>query len=74
MWRSAFVLMAAVLLGGCAGVVQRAAEAHDTALESAEWTICHGASVGSIRRAYGSPDRAAVWRQLCDQAGFDPGL
>lgn len=74
MLRSAILIAALALLGGCASVIQRAAEANDSALESAEWTICNGASVGSIRRAYGSADRAAVWRQLCDQAGFDPGL
>lgn len=62
------VLLAAVL-SGCAYVpvvANRAADANDEAVRSAEWVICKGASVGSIRRAYG--DRPAVWADLCRES------
>ena len=55
-------------LSGCAYVpvaIDRAAAANDEAVTSAEWVICKGASIGSIRRAYG--DRPEVWAQLCKE-------
>jgi hypothetical protein len=59
-------VLATLMLSGCAYVpvaIDRAAAANDEAVTSAEWVICKGASVGSIRRAYG--DRPEVWAELC---------
>lgn len=56
-------------LSGCAYVpvaIDRAADASDEAVKSAEFIICKGASVGSIRRAYG--DRPEVWAELCRES------
>lgn len=54
---------------GCAYVpvaVDRAADANDDAVRSAEWVLCKGASVGSIRRAFN--DRPDVWADLCRES------
>lgn len=62
------LIACAFMLTGCAGVenvIERGAQANDSAVKSAEFVICQGASVGSIRRAYGTEDRAALWRELC---------
>lgn len=58
-----------LILSGCAYVpvaVNRAADANDEAVRSAEWVICKGASVGAIRRAYG--DRPDIWADLCRES------
>ena len=60
------VLTCCLGLVGCtttAEVVDKAADANDAAIRAAEFTICYGASVGSIRRAYG--EREAEWRTFC---------
>lgn len=57
------------LLSGCSilgGVADRAGEVNDEALNAAEFTICHGASIGSIRRHYGSPEKSRIWTELCN--------
>lgn len=72
--------MAGALLAGCAGldVAQRqaadsAARAADEVRETAEWTLCHGISVGAWRRAYASdPGRADGWKRLCSQPEWAP--
>lgn len=44
----------------------RGAEIFDEGLENAEFFICHGASVGSVMRRYGSSqNKALAWRTLC---------
>lgn len=65
-----------VLLTGCSSVdriTTAGAKASDQAISAAEFTICHGASVGSIRRSYGSPERSRIWADLCNSAdSFEP--
>ena len=64
----AIITLLVVYLTGCTTLqtgVDRAASANDTAITTAEWTICRGASVGSVRRAYGDVERAEIWRKLC---------
>ncbi len=59
-----------LLLSGCGtlgDVVQTGREANDTAVDAAIFTLCEGASVGSIRREFGA--RANDWEALCDD-GF----
>ena len=74
-------LIAAALIGlaapGCTSyvhrAVDRAAEVSDDALNAAEFTICRGASIGSIRRHYGEPSRARIWAALCNSTdAFSP--
>lgn len=60
------IVLFSLLLTGCSTldtVIQTGAEANDTAVQAAEFTLCQGASIGAIRRAYG--DRPAIWRELC---------
>jgi hypothetical protein len=70
----ALVALAVVsMLNGCSTLgpavdqaIAGAAKANDEAIRSAEFTLCSGASVGAVRRAYGSPERAKVWQDLCN--------
>ena len=70
------ILAAIILLSGCStlsGLADKAGEINDEALNTAEFTICHGASVGSIRRHYGSPERSKIWAELCNSVDdFNP--
>lgn len=53
-------------LAGCgttAEIVERGADANDAALNAAVFTICSGASIGSVRRKFG--DRMEAWTTLC---------
>ena len=67
-----------VLLAGCgltpegdaarAAIAEKGAQVYDEGLANAEWFLCNAASVGSVRRRYGtSADRAALYRSLCNQ-------
>jgi len=61
-----------LVLFGCDTVpvkelANRGADLNDDALEAAEFTVCYGASVGSIRRKYGSSELAKIWREFCNQ-------
>ena len=69
-----FVIFILAQLSGCARiqkVVDAGAEANDAALLSAEFVICRGASVGAVRRHYGTKEMAAVWREFCQNADGD---
>lgn len=70
------VLIAILVLSGCETlgvVVNQASKVNDEALKTAEFTICNGASVGSIRRRFNTPELAEIWRQVCEeQQGFKP--
>jgi len=58
------------ILAGCGTtreVVDKGAEANDAALNAAEFVICRGASIGSIRRKYSSPELSAVWQDICKE-------
>lgn len=62
----ASLIVFALVASGCAYVpvaVDKASQANDEAVTSAEFVICRGASIGSIRRAFG--DRPDVWAGLC---------
>lgn len=62
------VLILTFLLLGCNTVgklLDVAADVNDESLLSAEFTICHAASVGSVIRRYGTTDKAKAWRELC---------
>ena len=56
------------LTTGCASlsdIGDKGAEYNDTAVDVAIFTLCWGASVGSIRREFG--DRPETWNALCDK-------
>ena len=73
-WLSIFA--AAVLLAGCAftpqgdairsAIKDRGAQAHDEGIVNSVWYLCHGASVGSIRRWLGTSDELPdAYKVLC---------
>ena len=66
------ILIAILLLSGCssiAGLWQKGASANDSALEAARAVVCEGASVGSVKRRYGST--AAQAKEYNDFCGND---
>ena len=74
--RAPLVLAAAVALGGRglthygdaarSAVADYGARAMDEGLANAEFFVCEAASVGSVKRRYGtSEERAEAWRTLC---------
>jgi hypothetical protein len=69
-------ITAAFFLSSCStidGLVTKGSEINDEAVRAAEFALCHGASIGSIRRHYGSEERADVWRKLCaEDKSFTP--
>lgn len=76
----ALALTLSALLGGCASfdAAQRqlagyGATAADKTLESAQWALCQGITVGAWRRAYGAdPVRAQAWSRLCAPPAATP--
>jgi uncharacterized protein YceK len=65
------VAVALLVLSGCASVgiaVDKAAEANDTGVDSAVWYLCHGASIGSIRREFGQ--KPGAWESLCSDSFY----
>ena len=66
--------LAGVLLSGCfaqvdavkTALADRGAHVADAALETSLWGICNAATIGSIRRKFGSsPEAWKAWRELC---------
>lgn len=46
----------------------KSASVADSALSASEWGVCTAATVGSVRRAYGtSPEKAKAWQTFCAQ-------
>lgn len=80
--KTVLVILLVALLAGCSSLntaqtyaATYGAAIMDDARESAEWTLCHGISVGAWRRAYAAdPVRADAWRNLCSQPAAVPGL
>ena len=59
-----------ILLSGCEFIEGKGTAVADKALLSAEWAICNAATVGSIRRRYGSDqERTAAWNAFCKNKG-----
>lgn len=63
------IVVCAVLLSGCAQVaplVQKGADLNDSALASAEFTLCRAISIGAWIRAYGNDKaKAEAWKTIC---------
>jgi hypothetical protein len=70
------VLLAVLILSGCAvldPLIGKAAKVNDGALKAAEFSICNGASIGSVKRRFNTPELAKLWRELCEEKqGFTP--
>jgi hypothetical protein len=68
--RLIIVSVVAMLVAGCGSfgrLQERGAEVADQGLEGGVWTICYAASIGSIRRRFGtSADRAAAYELFCE--------
>ena len=56
------------LTAGCSlsDIGIKGAEINDTAVDTAVFTLCWGASIGSIRREFG--DKPEIWKELCASA------
>ena len=64
------LLIAITLLTGCSSIISAAgkvAEINDEALKSAEFTICNGASVGSVERRYNTSELLKARKVICDR-------
>ena len=70
------ITIALLTLSGCSTqymaardtAVTAAAHANDRALGAAEFTICRGASVGSVKRKYFTNEsKARAWMELCNE-------
>lgn len=72
------IIMLLTLVTGCSTIeraIDGAAQANDKALNTAHFTVCNGASIGSIRRKFNTPELSELWRKLCeDKQGFTPAL
>ena len=55
-----------LFMPGCALISDKGAELTDQALTAAEFTICRGTSIGSIRRHYGGAEGARIWKEFCN--------
>lgn len=80
-----FLFVILLILGGCGftpygdfvreQVSERGAQAMNEGLVNSEWFLCRAASVGSIKRRYGSSDeKAKAYADLCRDNGEVPGL
>jgi len=77
-WLALVVIVLTINLQGCGidqirtTVATKGAEVNDQLLHDAEFWICKGASVGSVRRKYGrSSEDATAWQALCDGGKAD---
>jgi len=64
------VLVVLLSLTGCSvlgSAVGKAAKVNDDVLKAAEFSICNGASVGSVKRRFNTPELAKLWRELCEE-------
>ena len=61
------LLLIALLLSGCSVIAEKGATASDAAVDTAMFTLCHGASVGAIEREFNTAERAKLRAKLCDR-------
>ena len=72
----AIIIAAALFLGACSADAIRTtlseggAKFMDQALTDAEWVLCYGASIGSVKRRYGG-SKADTYNALCKPNGSD---
>ena len=66
-----------LLLGACTSVqtvkdtiAVKGAQTSDQVLIDAEWWVCSAATVGAVKRRYGTTaERADLYREFCDGSG-----
>jgi len=68
------ILLTAALiftLNGCALItpllsktIQKGTQLNDDAIDASKFTLCRGASIGSLRRNFSPPERDALWSIL----------
>ena len=64
------IYMFIIFLSGCSavtGIVDSSAKVNDNALLAAKFTICRGASIGSVVREFNTEEKAKAWKELCTQ-------
>lgn len=72
----ALAVTVALSLTACSAfdkVIDKGAEANDEAIRVSLTTICQGASVGSVKRQFNTPELVKLYNQLCkkpDEAGL----
>lgn len=72
------ILLTAMLfsLSSCSTIgriIDYGAAANTEAVEASVFTLCEGASVGSIRREFATADQVITWKALCnDTSTFTP--
>lgn len=74
------LLLAAVLMSGCAGwttfrssAVTQGARVADEALDVSEHGVCEAPTMGAWQRRYGnSPEKVAAWAKLCSKSVLPP--
>ncbi len=68
------ILILLLGLGGCTSLtplLKAGAEINDEAVNAATFTLCYGASVGSIRRSFTLEERQQLWDILqCSDKGM----
>jgi len=68
--KTVIILTTLILLTGCSSIISavvKVAEINDEALKSAEFTICNGASVGSVERRYNSKELLQARKVICER-------
>ncbi len=68
--------LSVAMLSGCstlARIVDYGAAANSEAVEASVFTLCEGASVGSIRRQFTTAEEVETWKRLCNsKTEFSP--
>ena len=76
MLKKTLITLLIFLMTGCSalqGIADKGAKVNDEVLKAAEFSICNGASIGSIKRRFNTPELAKLWRELCkENQGFTP--
>lgn len=73
--KTLIALAIAATMSGCAlkSFVDKAAKVNDDVLKAAEFSICKGASIGSVKRRFNTPELAKLWKDFCqEEQGFTP--
>lgn len=73
---AAIAVFIILTLSGCATVnrvLDFGAAVNDEAVDSAQFTLCNAASIGSIRREFDTPEKVETWKRLCaNDTDFTP--
>ena len=60
-----------ITLTGCGilpNAIEKGSEINDGAVSASLFTLCRGASIGAIRREFGTPEKAETYSKLCGES------